>query len=71
MQNIEWEERAKKPAAGPKILPPNQPWERLMKAIREVGRPGHEPISIRGNNLQPAESLERSPVLAEPAGREP
>ena len=71
MRNIEWEERAKKLGEDPKILPPNQPWEPLTEAIREVGRPAHEPISIRGNNLQPAESLERSPVLAEPAGREP
>ena len=35
MMNIELEERAKKPADGPKVLPPEEPWERLMRPLTD------------------------------------
>src|SRR5579875_234579 len=47
MLNIEREERAKKQAAGPQLLPPEpEPWERLMKPITEsVSRTRQELVS--------------------------
>ncbi len=35
MMNIELEERAKKPADGSKVLPPDEPWERLMRPLTD------------------------------------
>jgi hypothetical protein len=35
MMNIELEERAKKPTDGPKVLPPEEPWERLMRPLTD------------------------------------
>ena len=64
MENIEREERAKKPAEGPKILPPDQPWERLMKPIRDLGGPVQELISIRRNDDQSAMPMEEPSTLA-------
>ena len=65
MENIEREERAKKSAeGGPKILPPAQPWERLMKPIRDLGVPVRELISIRRNDDQPAMPMEEPSNLA-------
>jgi sec-independent protein translocase protein TatB len=63
MENIEREERAKKPAEGPKILPPDQPWERLMKPIRDFGGPVQELISIGRNDDQPAMPMEEPSTL--------
>jgi sec-independent protein translocase protein TatB len=63
MENIEREERAKKPAEGPKILPPDQPWERLMKPIRDFGGPVQELISIGKNDDQPAMPMEEPSTL--------
>jgi len=36
MLNIELEERAQKAQADPKVLPPEEPWERLMRPITET-----------------------------------
>ena len=47
MLNIELEERAKKQDEGPKLLPPEQPWERVMTPITEsVSRAKSELVSI-------------------------
>jgi sec-independent protein translocase protein TatB len=68
MENIEREERAKKPAQGPRIQPPD-PWERLMKPIRDFGGPGEELISIRRNDDRPAMPMEEPSTLAKrPSG---
>ena len=65
MENIEREERAKKPAESvPKILPPDQPWERLMKPIRDLGVPVQELISIKRNDDRPAMPVEEPSNLA-------
>jgi len=47
MLNIELEERAKKQQEGPKVLPPEQPWERVMRPLTEsVSRTKQELVSI-------------------------
>jgi Tat protein translocase TatB subunit len=47
MLNIELEERASKDGEDPKVLPPEQPWERLMKPLSEsISRAHSELISI-------------------------
>ncbi len=35
MLNIELEERAKKQGEAPKVLPPDEPWERLMRPLTD------------------------------------
>jgi sec-independent protein translocase protein TatB len=35
MMNIELEEQAKKQAENPKVLPPDEPWERLMRPLTD------------------------------------
>ena len=45
MLNIELEERAKKDGENPKVLPPEQPWERLMKPISESVSRAHAELS--------------------------
>jgi Tat protein translocase TatB subunit len=48
MLNIELEERAKKQQEGPKVLPPEQPWERVMRPITDsVSRAKSELVSYR------------------------
>ena len=64
MRNIEREERARKPAEGHKLAPPDQPWERLMKPIRALGGPVQELISIEGNDDRPARPIEEPSMLA-------
>jgi Tat protein translocase TatB subunit len=54
MLNIELEERAKKPAQDPKVLPPEEPWERLMRPISQsVSRAHAELVSITGPGSEP------------------
>ncbi|MGA2902596.1 MAG: Sec-independent protein translocase protein TatB [Candidatus Korobacteraceae bacterium] len=58
MRNIELEERAKKPQEGPKVLRPEQPWERLMKPLTEsVSRTKQELVSIVDPGPGPIESV--------------
>jgi Tat protein translocase TatB subunit len=53
MLNIELEERAKKDGE-PKLLPPEEPWERLMKPLSEsVSRTHAEFASIVGSDPEP------------------
>ena len=68
MENIERQERTKKPAEAPNILRPDQPWERLMKPIRDFGGPLQELISIRRNDDQSAIPMEEPSTLATRAG---
>src|SRR5277367_1430811 len=47
MLNIELQERAKKPPDDPKVLPPAEPWERLMRPLTDtVSRTRQELVSI-------------------------
>ena len=65
MLNIELQERAKKAGGrAPTVLPPEQPWERLMRPITEsVSRGKQELVSIMNANPGPAQP---SPALIEP-----
>jgi Tat protein translocase TatB subunit len=55
MLNIELEERAKKDASEPKVLPPEQPWERLMKPLTDtVSRTRQDLVSIVNAQPEPA-----------------
>ena len=47
MLNIELEERAKKQKEAPTVLPPEQPWERVMRPLNEsVSRTRAELVSV-------------------------
>ena len=63
MENIEREERAKKPAEGSEMLPPDQAWERLLKPVLDFGRPAQELFPIRKNDEQPAMPMQESSTL--------
>ena len=65
MLNIELEERAKKNQEGAKVLPPEEPWERLMKPLSEtVSRTKQELVSIMRTEPDPAKPTP-APVPAE------
>ena len=65
MLNIELEERAKKQQQDPKVLPPEEPWERLMRPLTEtVSRTRQELISVMNSNPEPPPSI--PPAPAEP-----
>jgi Tat protein translocase TatB subunit len=54
MLNIELEERAKKNQEGAKVLPAEEPWERLMKPLSEtVSRTRQELVSIMKTDPEP------------------
>lgn len=55
MLNIELEERTKKNQEGATVLPPEEPWERLMKPLSEtVSRTKQELVSILNTDPEPA-----------------
>ena len=55
MLNIELQERAKKSAQDPKVLPPEEPWERLMRPLAEtVSRTRQELVSVMSSNPEPS-----------------
>ncbi len=62
MRNIEREERAKN-ATDAKAPAPDQPWDRLMKPIRELCRPTHQLISDTGDS-QPTMTIKQPVELA-------
>lgn len=66
MLNIELEERAKKQAVqgeSPKVLPPEEPWERLMRPLNEsVSRTKQELVGILNPESAPAKAAEPSSV---------
>jgi len=77
MLNIELEERAKKGQENPKVLPPEEPWERLMKPITEtVSRTRSEllaSVNIEPPPIKPASSVaavEESSTPVRPSGSE-
>ncbi len=68
MLNIELEERAKKPQQDPKVLAPEEPWERLMRPISDsVSRARAELVSITSPEAEPAKSAMPVDPPASPA----
>jgi Tat protein translocase TatB subunit len=66
MLNIELEERAKRPDEGPKLLPPEQPWERVMRPITEsVSRAKSELVSIANPDPGPVTTI--TPPIDQPS----
>jgi len=66
MLNIELEERAKKQEEGPKVLPPEQPWERVMRPITEsVSRAKSEFVSIANTDSEPVPTI--APPIDQPS----
>jgi len=66
MLNIELEERAKKQEEGPKLLPPEQPWERVMRPITEsVSRAKSELVSIANLDPEPVKTI--APSIDQPS----
>jgi len=54
MLNIELEERAKKPQESPTVLPPEEPWQRLMRPLTEtVCRSTSELVAAISSKLEP------------------
>ncbi|HEY1732017.1 MAG TPA: twin-arginine translocase TatA/TatE family subunit [Terriglobales bacterium] len=54
MLNIELEEHAKKQGEDPKVLPPDEPWERLMRPLTEsVSRTKKEFVAMVSPGEQP------------------
>lgn len=63
MLNIELEERAKKQQDGPKVLPPEEPWERLMRPLTDtVSRTRQELVSIANPNPEPVKASAPPPI---------
>ncbi len=67
MMNIELEERAKKQGEDPKVLPPEEPWERLMRPLTDsVSRTRQEFAdhgeSSRRSRRRPADGAASSPT---------
>ncbi|MGB9253537.1 MAG: twin-arginine translocase TatA/TatE family subunit [Candidatus Korobacteraceae bacterium] len=54
MLNIELQERAKKQPEGPQVLPPEEPWERLMRPLTDtVSRTRQELVSVATSDPEP------------------
>ena len=69
MLNIEMEERAKKPGENPKVLPPEQPWERLMRPISEsVSRTKQELVAMVNPEPATAAPSDQVSPTSKPAG---
>jgi Tat protein translocase TatB subunit len=76
MLNMEMEERSKKGPDEPKVLPPDEPWERLMRPLTDtVSRARNELVSLATSDHQapasapPPASIE-PPAPVKPAGNE-
>ncbi len=68
MLNIELEERAKKQAEGPKVLPPEEPWERLMKPISDtVNRTKQELFAMVNTDPEAVKPVAAPPPVVMPA----
>jgi sec-independent protein translocase protein TatB len=74
MMNIELEEHAKKQADGSKVLPPEEPWERLMRPLTEsVSRTRQEIetlVTSKPAASEPATPPEQPSLPSKPAGSE-
>jgi sec-independent protein translocase protein TatB len=70
MMNIELDEHAKKQAESPKVLPPDEPWERLMRPLTDtVSRQEFETVmSSKPAAPQPATQPEQPSLPTESAG---
>lgn len=69
MLNIELEERAKKPQDGPKVLPPDEPWERLMRPLTDsVSRTKQELVAMVNPAAEPPKAEPPSPPPIQPTG---
>ncbi|HUI85445.1 MAG TPA: Sec-independent protein translocase protein TatB [Candidatus Binatia bacterium] len=72
MLNIELEERAKKQQEGPQLLPPEQPWERLMRPVTEtVNRTRAELVALMNSDPAAATAATSAPSPPAPAAGEP
>ncbi len=70
MLNIELEERAKKQGEDPKVLPSEEPWERLMRPLTEsVSRTRQEFVAMVNPPEQPPKT-EQPSSPTRPAGGE-
>lgn len=69
MMNIELEERAKKQDEAPKVLPPEQPWERVMRPLTEsVSRAKSDLVSIATLEPEPVTIIApQSPPIDRPS----
>jgi len=68
MLNIELEERAKKQEEGPKLLPPEQPWERVMRPITDsVSRTKSELVSIANPDPEPLKTIPPPASIDQPS----
>ena len=71
MLNIELQERAKKQQEGPQVLPPEEPWDRLMRPLSDtVSRTRQELVSVATSNPEPpipSAPAEQSSASAKPA----
>ena len=66
MLNMELQERSRKPEESPNLLPPEQPWERVMRPITEsVSRTKAELVSIV--NPEPAPVTTIAPPIDQPS----
>jgi len=62
MLNIELEERAKKQGENPTVLPPEEPWERLMRPLTEsVSRTKQEFVAMVNPVEQPPKAEQPPP----------
>ncbi len=62
MLNIELQERAKKAAEEPKVLPPEEPWERQMRPLADtVSRTPQELVSVATFNPEPPHAPAEQP----------
>lgn len=69
MLNIELEERAKKQGEDPKLLPPEEPWERLMRPLTEsVSRTKQELAALVKPDGQPSKAEQPSPPARSTGG---
>ncbi len=57
MLNIELEERAKNAQESPRVLPPEEPWQRVMRPLAEtVSRSTSELVAVVSSEPEPTES---------------
>ena len=62
MLNIELQERASKQQEDPKVLPPEEPWERLMRPLADtVSRTRQELVSVATSNPEPPSAPAEQP----------
>ncbi len=69
MLNIEMEERVKKQDESPRVLPPEEPWERLMRPISEsVSRTKQELVAMVNPEPVASGGTTSNQATSKPAG---